>query len=86
MKSGIRDIIEGLLDEGPVSGISVIENGDEMITTFLNRAQGMNLESADYEVIRDIRIHYEDEASKNPDIVFLCGKLLDSDGCMNGAG
>lgn len=79
--SGIRDIIEGLLDEGPVSGISEIENSDDVIIAFLNKAKSLADNMDDYEVIREIRIHFEDEESGNADIVSLCQELLSSDKC-----
>ena len=76
--SGIRDIIEGLLDEGPCSGISVIENGADMIITFLKKAKEMKPMLEDYEVIRVIGIYYRDD---NPVIVALCQELLGSEDC-----
>ena len=76
--SGIRDIIEGLLDEGPCSGISAIENAADMIVTFLNKAKKMRLTLKDCEVIRIIWIYYKDN---NPAIVTLCQELLNSEDC-----
>lgn len=79
--SGIRDIIEGLLDEGPVSGISEIENADDVILTFLKQTAAFEPELDDYEVIRDIRIHFESGDSADPAIVSMCQELLASDRC-----
>lgn len=85
--SGIRDIIGGLLDEGPVWGISLIENSDRMIADFLNLAKGMALELADYEAVRDICAYYStyygDGESQNDGIVFLCREILGSARCRN---
>lgn len=80
--SGLRDIIEGLLDEGSVPGISEIENSDDVIITFLNQAKNLASHIDDYEVIRSIRIHFEDEDTGNPNIVDLCREILSSDSCM----
>lgn len=80
---GVRDIIEGLLDEGPVSGISEIEDADKMIIEFLNQAKSLASELGDYEVIREIRIHFEDEESENPVIVSLCQDILAMSECKN---
>ena len=71
--AGIRNIIDALLDEGPVRGLSAIENGEEVITAFLDEAQrigndlasGLTLE--DYEVINHIRSHYAEKAKKHED-------------------
>lgn len=79
--SGIRDIINGLLDEGPVPGISEIENRDDVILTFLKLSKQMSSELEDYETIRSIRIHFEDADSNNPEIVSLCQELLSTDDC-----
>ncbi len=78
---GIRDIIEGLLNGGPVSGISEIENADGIIIAFLNYAKNFALELADYEVIRAIRIYYENENLTNPGVTSLCQEILSTAGC-----
>ena len=79
--SGIRDIIEGLLDEGPVPGISQVEDADKVMIRFLELAGNMNLELDDYDVIRVIRIYYENENVNHVEIVSLCRKLLESERC-----
>lgn len=79
--NGIRDIVEGLLDEGPVPGISEVEDADSKIIMFLKAAKEFPLELDDYEVIREIRLHYEDEDSENAEIVALCQELLATSGC-----
>ena len=75
--SGIRDIIGGLLDEGPVPGISQIENENEIITTFLNKAMSMKPDTTDCEVIQNILTHYEGDDNNSPDIVDLCKKIIE---------
>ena len=81
--SGIRDIIEGLLNEGPIPGISQIENAPEMILIFLDKAKNMELTLKDYEVVRAIRVYYENEKKKNSSIVDLCQEILQTDTCRN---
>ena len=81
--SGVRDIIEGLLDEGPVSGISEIKDGPAIILTFLRQAQTRSLDINDYETIRIIRIHYEDEDENNPEIINLCNAIIQTDECRS---
>lgn len=77
----IRDIVEGLLDEGPVSGISEVVDSESSIIVFLNHAKRLASEIEDYETVRSIRIHYEDETSKNPQIVLLCQEILSTENC-----
>ncbi len=83
--AGIRDIIAGLLEEGPVSGISGIENHNDIIMVFLNQMEKLELTLEDYEVIRGIRIYFEnqDADTDNIGIVSLCNKLLDTDICRD---
>lgn len=77
----IRDIIEGLLDEGPVPGISEVMDSEDSIMIFLNHAKRLASELDDYETVRSIRIRYEDNASRNPQIVSLSQEILYTDNC-----
>ena len=70
---GIRDIIRGLLDEGPVFGMSVIEDRDEHVLRFLRHAGTFACEEEDYETIREIQNYFEDE---NAEITALCKLIL----------
>lgn len=74
---GLRDIIDALLDEGPCSGISEVENAEEVLKLFLKRAGGRALDIDDYEVIRNIRLQDEE----NDDITALCDGLLNTEKC-----
>ena len=79
--AGIRDIIYGLLDEGPADGISEIEGADEVLTRFLIVAKEYADSIKDYEVVRNIRIHNEYGDDKNAEIDALCRELLFTDRC-----
>jgi len=79
--SGIRDIMEGLLDEGPVPGISQIENDTDIMITFLSQAKKMDLNLSDYEVIWEILDHYKD--TDHSVICTFCQEILNSDNCKN---
>lgn len=74
---GIRDIIDGLLDEGPCAGISRVENAGEVLAEFLKKASVRELDIDDYEVIRNIR-GYDEE---NRNITALCDELFNSEKC-----
>ncbi len=58
--AGIGRLLRALLDEGPVPGISSMENGDQIIETFLDAAEKQPLELEDYRVIYDIYLHYKE--------------------------
>lgn len=79
--AGIRDIIKGLLDEGPVQGLSAIENADDVIGRFLDIAQSMPLVLGDYEVIYAIWSYYREEVSGKCEIAMICRKLLHTYNC-----
>ena len=79
--AGIRDIIEGLLDEGPCEGISLLDNAEDMLVRFLEQAKELSDSIQDYYVIRSIKITYEDDENADPRIIALCNELLDSDNC-----
>ena len=79
--SGIRDIIDGLLDEGPVSGISEIENSADVIVAFLNQSKTITLTLDDYETIHTIWMHFESEECKNNTIIDLCQNILGEKNC-----
>lgn len=73
---GIRNIIDGLLDEGPVAGISEIENAEDMILAFLRQSETLAIETEDHRIIRNIRSYYEDDDHACADIVSECERLL----------
>lgn len=73
----LRDLIDALLDEGPCAGISAVENSEETLELFLNKASGRELNADDYAVIRNIR-NYDGENGK---IAALCGGILSTEKC-----
>lgn len=73
----LRDLIDALLDEGPCAGISAVENSEETLELFLNKASGRELNADDYAVIRNIR-NYDGESGK---IAALCGGILNTEKC-----
>ena len=79
--TGIRDIIDGLLDEGPVPGISAIDDRDEIISIFLDAAATMELDLEDCEVIFDILSYYREEYSDKCPIALACRTILHTYHC-----
>ena len=74
--SAIGDIITGLLDEGPVAGISAIGNYDEILSVFLDDARNMELTLEDCEVIYGILEYYRETVSDKCPIAVQCRTLL----------
>lgn len=52
--SGTKDIIEGLLDEGPCDGISVIENANELLFMFVTQYEEIRLNIEDITLLDSI--------------------------------
>lgn len=69
---GIRDIIEALLDEGPVAGISGVEDAEVHVLSFLEKMRGVERDADDRSVILDIRDHFGDSA----EVVRACDAVL----------
>jgi hypothetical protein len=74
--TAIGEILRGLLDEGPVTGISEIEDSDESIFLYLDAAGTMELTLDDYEVIDEILGYYEEEVSEKCPNALECKRLL----------
>ena len=71
----IRDIIDALLDEGPVIGLSALDKKEEIIMVFLNELNKVSLSHPDYVVIEHICDYFKDkEGSKQ--IINLAENIL----------
>ena len=73
----IRDLIGALLDEAPAPGISAVEDGEDCILEFLDRAAQETLSAEDMGVIRELEEHYSEEEHESPQIAERCRELLD---------
>ena len=76
--SGLLTLTDALLDEGPVWGISKIDNADEILSDIVSRANEYTLSIDDYENIRRISVSTND---KYPLGKQACDVLLFSDRC-----
>lgn len=72
----IGDIIEGLLDEGPVTGISELEDPDEILSLYLDTANTMELTLDDCKVIYAILLYYREQMSDRCPMAVRCRTLL----------
>ena len=78
---GLSVLIAGLISEGPVSGISGIENAEEILLRFLQITPDHELTGAEYEVILSIREWADDEDHPFPAVSAACGEILRSPAC-----
>lgn len=53
---GLADILDAMLDEGPVAGLSALDNKEEVMQAFFEAAIARNdLEAQDYVVLLDLK-------------------------------
>ena len=81
--SAIGQIIAALLDEGPVAGISKIENAQEMLLDYLDRAGEFDLDINDYETIYEISLWAPAEDVDAFAITEECAEILSSEACTD---
>ena len=81
---GLARIIDGLLDEGPVNGISELENADRILLRFLEIAPEYELTAEEFNVILTIREWAEDKDKGNiPSVAEKATQILNSPTCRN---
>lgn len=79
--SAVGQIISGLLDEGPVPGISEIENAEDVLSEYLMKAAEFDLDIDDYETIFEINVWASDEDVDLPNLIEECMEILSSQAC-----
>lgn len=79
----IAVLIEGLLDEEPVPGISECENPKEILVQFLSQSHNFELSWEDYSTIYEIKLWAEDDENDASNLLAECKTLLQSETCKN---
>ncbi len=79
---GIVTLVEGLLDEGPVPGISELENAEGILQRFLELAPEYSPGIDEYETILSVREWAEDEDVNLSSVSKACDSILHSPACM----
>ena len=78
--SAIGEIIQALLPEGPVPGISALEDAGTVLMNYLGQAENHTLHLKDYEVILDI-LNYAEEQTESQVLEDTARALLQSAEC-----
>lgn len=80
--ASVSKLIRYLLSEGPVDGISGLENPEEFLATYMDMAQSVANETADFQAILDIK-EYVAEQNWETQAALLeeCDRLLESEHC-----
>ena len=73
---GIAAIIGGLLDEGPVAGISELENAEEVLARFVAVTSNCNPGLDEYAVIDAIKQWAENQGGDFLAIAAACSRVL----------
>ena len=76
---GISTLIDALLDEGPVTGISELNDAERILRRFLELAEKYDLSIKEYDCILNIRNWAE---QKYPSIVSCADEILHSPACL----
>ena len=74
-------IVRALLDEGPVPGISGVDDAEDSLLRYLSQSDRFTLGIDDYEAVLDIYNWAVREEVKNPEITAKCAAVMASDGC-----
>ncbi len=79
----IGRLFSALLDEGPVPGISEIENAEDSILTYLSLIDEFVLDLEDYEIIFELQNWAADEDVNLPAVSDRCAAIISSDDCRD---
>ena len=80
--NGVLTLVNALTDEGPISGISEIENADELVSEIIDRSEEYTLTIDEYEIIRQIYTWSENEEGYKKTST-ACQTVLFSDKCRS---
>lgn len=73
--------IDALLDEGPIQGISIMDDAEEAVNAYLDQAEKTSLNADDYDTILSL-MNWADEDNENmPSVRERCDKILRSPEC-----
>lgn len=80
---GAGEILQVLLSEGPVAGISAIPEKPELFQSYLNQAKQHKLEATDYEILLDLMDYEEKQENKVAGIAEQIHTMLSSIECTS---
>lgn len=78
MFSGITGILQALLNEGPILGLSTLGNDEEVLSLYLEQCQRFSLTISNYQLLWDISIYNEEFVTVNQE----ARSLLESQHCQ----
>ena len=74
-------LMDALLDEGPVAGISALEEPEEALSAYMDQAEKQELNINDYDTILRIRNWASEDRANIPSIMTRCENVLNTPTC-----
>lgn len=78
----VAKIFDVLIDEGPVNGISIIDERTAVLFRFVKACENKVLDLPTYESIYSIYLYEKGEETDNHDLIDTCVRILRSDNCV----
>ncbi len=78
-------IMDALLDEGPVPGLSEVEDAEGALNSYLDQAVKQELNADEYETVMSILNRDSEEKTEMPSVRARCEEILNSPECMAAA-
>ena len=78
---GISFIIEGMLDEGPIPGISKLKDPEKVLLRFLEISENYSLSADDYDAILNVKNWVSSGEEPLTSVSYECDRLLSSPEC-----
>ena len=78
--NNISYLMNALLDEGPVMGISTLENKENLIERYLEKAKYLSSTEEDYRALMTLKEYIKNNKEINNNLIKICDEILNSKG------
>ena len=79
----ISYLMNALLDEGPVMGISTLENKENLIERYLEKAKYLSSTEEDYRALMTLKEYIKNNKEINNNLIKICDEILNSEKTKN---
>ena len=79
----ISYLMNALLDEGPVMGISTLENKETLIERYLEKAKYLSSTEEDYRAVITLKEYIKNNKEINDELIKICDEILNSEKTRN---
>ena len=81
--NNISYLMNALLDEGPVMGISTLENKENLIERYLEKAKYLSSTEEDYRALMTLKEYIKNNKEINNNLIKICDEILNSEKTRN---